>query len=241
MTSSQRIGRGRDYHQQPELQPESPATLRVSQTSSELAFTWPNAVIQRQPPSSSSTDSGHRRQVLSYEDIDTPCTQRRRAGSANSDHRRLPSEADIDFLLGSERETPTPSYDDSSHQGGGQLGGTPAITTSEKRRRHREAVRDGAKMPRLKRKRAVNVDAELSSDDFTRAVNKLERAMRYHVFLFHTNNDVENVIDDVTGGLLDHDTNSFTRLRTKALDNIRNWKHDVTKSCLVYQFHLSTL
>ena len=240
MTSSQRTGgRGHRYHQQPELQPELSATLRVSHASSELAFTWPNAVIQRQPPSSSSTDSGHRRQVLSYEDIDTPCTQRRRAGSANSDHHRLPSEADIDFLLGSERETP--SCDDSSHQGGRQLGGTPAITTSEKRRRHREAVRDGAKMPRLKRKRAVNVDAELSSDDFTRAVNKLGRAMRYHVFLFHTNNDVENVIDDVTGGLLDHDTNSFTRLRTKALDNIRNWKHDVTKSCLVYQFHLSTL
>ena len=37
------------------------------------------------------------------------------------------------------------------------------------------------------------------------------------------------------------DTNSFTRLRTKALDNVRNWKRDVTKSCLVHIFQLSTL
>jgi len=106
----------------------------------------------------------------------------------------------------------------------------PGITTSEKRRRHRETVRDGEKMPRLKRKRAIDLDAELNDDDFTRTVNNLERAMRCHMFLFHTDNDIENVIDGVTGGLLDHDTNSFTRLRTKALDNVRNWKRDVTKS-----------
>ena len=145
--------------------------------------------------------------------------------------------------MSSEHETQPPSCDEleSSHQGSGQLGGDasgrhagPDITTSEKRRRHREAVRDGTKMPRLKRKRVINLDAELSDDGFTRAVNKLERAMRYHVLLFHTNNDIENVIDNVTGGSLDHDTNSFTRLRTKALDNVRNWKREVTKSCLVW-------
>jgi hypothetical protein len=47
--------------------------------------------------------------------------------------------------------------------------GPPDITTPEKRRRHHEALRDGKKMPRLKQKRVINLDAELSDDNFTHA------------------------------------------------------------------------
>ena len=39
--------------------------------------------------------------------------------------------------------------------------------TSKERRCHREAVRQ--KMSRLKRKRVINLDAELNDDDFTHA------------------------------------------------------------------------
>ncbi|KAN0079729.1 hypothetical protein V8E54_004943 [Elaphomyces granulatus] len=46
---------------------------------------------------------------------------------------------------------------------------------------------------------------------------------------------LKNVIDDITGGSPDHGTNSFTRLRTKALDNVRNWKRDVTKNTSMFK------
>jgi hypothetical protein len=44
--------------------------------------------------------------------------------------------------------------------------------TSKERRRHREAVRNGSKMSRLKRKQVINLDAELNDDDFTHAAQR---------------------------------------------------------------------
>ncbi|KAN0079548.1 hypothetical protein V8E54_004762 [Elaphomyces granulatus] len=95
------------------------------------------------------------------------------------------------------------------------------LPTSAKRRAPRDAITKGAKMSRYKRPKTMHMsDANVTDEQFTQWYNELDRAMRWEVFLFHTNH-IENVIDEITDGVLAHDTYRWGRVRTKANDTAR--------------------
>jgi hypothetical protein len=94
-------------------------------------------------------------------------------------------------------------------------------------------------MPRYKRPKIMG-DSNVTDEQFMQWYNELDRAMRWEVFLFHTNHNIENVIDKITDGTLAHDTYRWGRLRTKANDTVRTYKTITIKNFIVSS-HLSSV
>ena len=76
-------------------------------------------------------------------------------------------------------------------------------------------------------------DANVADEQFTQWYNELDHAMRWEVFLFHTNHNIENVVDEITGGVLAHENYRWGRLRTKANDTVRSYKTMTIKNFIV--------
>jgi hypothetical protein len=103
------------------------------------------------------------------------------------------------------------------------------------RHRYREALEQGEKLARLKRdrgKRRENRIREPREQQVQTWIKTLDHKIRWYILQFHTNNGVEKVIDEITNDL-SHDTLAFERLRTKAMDMVKNIKHRTTNSLQV--------
>jgi hypothetical protein len=94
------------------------------------------------------------------------------------------------------------------------------------------SVTKGAEIPRYKRPKTMS-NANMTDEQFTQWYNKLDRAMFWGIFLFHTNHNIENVIDEITGGVLAHDTYRWGRLRIKPNDAVRTYKAITIKNFIV--------
>jgi hypothetical protein len=105
---------------------------------------------------------------------------------------------------------------------------------SVKRKEYRAALSKGGRVPRTKKSRSDASDdgpvEPLSKDEYLR---RLDRAIRWHAMLYHTNVGINDVLRDVTNNSVSEESPTWTMLRTKALDNIKSFKNKTIDNMLV--------
>jgi hypothetical protein len=104
----------------------------------------------------------------------------------------------------------------------------------------RKALEEGKRIPRIKKG-----DIELRSDPLSEQeldvyLNKIDRVIRWNHFLTHVNINAHELIDLVTGGMLDQDSPDFKRFRVKVIDNSRSYKSTVLKAFEAVLLHYIT-
>ena len=123
------------------------------------------------------------------------------------------------------------------------------ILDKAKRIALRKALEEGGHVPHVKGIRRITGDndahgkSELPSQKLSESVlnsltDKLDRAIRWNGFPTHTSINAHELIDCVTKGALDQDSQEFVKLRQMALLDTRSYKIGVIDNFEVHAEHL---
>ena len=99
------------------------------------------------------------------------------------------------------------------------------LINKQKRIQMRNALTAGESIPRLARAKLDDVPTpDMDKRSMAQVLNKLDRVIRWNHMLTHCTINAHELIDYVTRGAVEHDTNDFMTLRTKVMDNSRTYK-----------------
>ena len=103
----------------------------------------------------------------------------------------------------------------------------------ERRAEMRKCLMEGEHVPRVSRKSASTyqpVDPAMLEI----YVAKVDRIYRLNHFLTHSNLNVPHIVDLVTNGRVDQDSQEYKSLRTKLLENCRTFKNHTVDRCIAF-------
>jgi hypothetical protein len=98
------------------------------------------------------------------------------------------------------------------------------LWTLEKRKAMRQSLQEGERLTRPATRKSQSSSGE-NPDKDTEWTNKLDRLIRFNVFLTHSNLNANELIDHITDSSLPHETPQFAKLRTKLMENTRSHKN----------------
>ena len=108
------------------------------------------------------------------------------------------------------------------------------IINPEKRAAIREALRKGEPLPRpVKPTEETYLKEAMPKAQMDTAIRRLDRAIRWNTMQTHVNINCNDVVDSVTGGKVDLDTQDFAVLRNKVTENVRSYKNKTINNFIV--------
>ncbi|KAN0068970.1 hypothetical protein V8E54_013139 [Elaphomyces granulatus] len=103
----------------------------------------------------------------------------------------------------------------------------------ERRAEMRKCMMEGEHVPRVSRKSTCTYQP-VDPVTLEIYVAKVDRIHRLNHFLTHSNLNVSHIVDLVTNGQVDQDSQEYKSLRTKLLENCRTFKNHTVDRCIAF-------